>query len=186
MDSACVGLYTPVLEEAQYHLLATQIIFCSGYTLLLYDWILTLAREYRLIWPIRWGPVKYLYLFCRYYPIITLPFTLFSYTRNHDLSFCTSTFRIPVALATWNQLGAEAILLARTAAFWCNRRWVVGLLLASLSTVIAYQIWVIFVPMKLLPFFIPPFTKGPCLPFDEGAHIMGMISPGKLTFGTHS
>ena len=38
----------------------------AGYTLLLYDYILTLRDEATYIWPTRWSIVKSIYMFNRY------------------------------------------------------------------------------------------------------------------------
>lgn len=59
--------------------------------------------------------------------------------------------------------GAEMILAARTAAFLGRSRFIVIFLAVCLAAMLAYQMWVVFVPMELLG-FIPPATTGPCLP----------------------
>lgn len=54
----------------------------------------------------------------------------------------TVWLQIPVALAMWNQVGAEAILLIRTYAFFNRNNYVLALLVSALGGVVAYQLFV--------------------------------------------
>lgn len=58
-----------------------------------------------------------------------------------DLSLTTVT-QIPVALAMWNQVSAECILLIRTYAFFNRNMYVLALLVSALAGVVAYQLYV--------------------------------------------
>ncbi|KLO07103.1 hypothetical protein SCHPADRAFT_665082 [Schizopora paradoxa] len=142
----------------------------------LWDWIVCLPREYRFIWKSNWTAAKYAYLFCRYWVIVVIPFILYCYIQDHSQERCLQLFRAPVALAMWNQAGAEVVLLLRTYAFFNRDRFLFAGLLAMLCGVFAYQLYVILHEMLLLP-FVPPATTGPCLPMSKphSAHILGFF-----------
>nr|GAT57419.1 predicted protein [Mycena chlorophos] len=88
-----------------------------------------------------------------------------------------SVLNVPVALALWNQVGSESVLLIRTYAFFNRNIYVLWLLISALSGVVAYQIYVDSAQMLLLPFFKPPFDKGPCFPRSKphSAHLLGFF-----------
>ena len=50
--------------------------------------------------------------------------------------------QIPVALAMWNQVAAECILLIRTYAFFNRNIYVLVMLVSALAGVVAYQLYV--------------------------------------------
>lgn len=50
--------------------------------------------------------------------------------------------QIPVALAMWNQVAAECILLIRTYAFFNRNTYILVLLVSALSGVVSYQLYV--------------------------------------------
>lgn len=54
----------------------------------------------------------------------------------------TTVSQIPVALAMWNQVSAECILLIRTYAFFNRNIYVLALLVSALAGVVAYQLYV--------------------------------------------
>ncbi|RDB29202.1 hypothetical protein Hypma_015835 [Hypsizygus marmoreus] len=151
----------------------------------IWDWIISLPREYRFVWRTHWTPVKIAYLFCRYWVITVVPYLLYCFASDHPLATCERIFRIPVALAMWNQVGSQSVLLIRTYAFFNRNAYVLWFLLCALSGVIAYQLYVDTTQMLLLPFAKPPFDKGPCLPMSKphSAHLLGFfIAP--LLFDT--
>ncbi|KII93599.1 hypothetical protein PLICRDRAFT_131547 [Plicaturopsis crispa FD-325 SS-3] len=173
------------LEEAQHFIYVTQVYFCSMYAVVLWDWVISLPREWRFIWKTHWTPVKMAYLFCRYWVIAVVPYLLFAFVVNHSLAECEKMYRIPVALAMWNQVGSSAILLIRTYAFFNRNVFVLIFLGSSIAGVGAYQLYVATSQMQLLPFVTPPFTSGPCFPSSKphSAHLLGFfIAP--LLFDT--
>ncbi|KAG2022913.1 hypothetical protein CC2G_000629 [Coprinopsis cinerea AmutBmut pab1-1] len=155
------------------------------HAVVLWDWIISLPREYRFVWRTRWTPVKLAYLFCRYWVITVVPYLLYCFVVDHPRAKCEKIFKIPVALAMWNQVGSEFVLLIRTYAFFSRNVYVLWFLLSALSGVVAYQLYVDTTQMLLLPFFKPPFEKGPCFPMSKprSAHLLGFfIAP--LLFDT--
>ncbi|KAG9045790.1 hypothetical protein FS837_005652 [Tulasnella sp. UAMH 9824] len=163
------------VELIRYHLLVSQIVFGAGYCMVLYDWLCCLNREFKYIWKAKFSFIKVIYLFCRYWPIATVPYVLWAYTVPHTWETCQRIFRIPVA-------GSEAVLLARTVAFLGNSRVIFYSLSACLIAATAYQNWVVFKPMFLIP-FIADDRFGVCLPSSPGNEILGYFL-SSLAFDT--
>ncbi|KAF8215851.1 hypothetical protein K438DRAFT_1914743 [Mycena galopus ATCC 62051] len=159
----------------------TQVYFCDA--VVIWDWLLSLTREWRFVWKTHWTPVKVAYLFCRYWVIAVVPYLLYCFVADHSLATCQKIYK--AALALWNQVGSESVLLIRTYAFFNRNVYVLWFLLSAISGVVAYQLYVDTSQMDLLPFFKPPFDKGPCFPISKphSAHLLGMsIAP--LLFDT--
>ncbi|KAI9512487.1 hypothetical protein F5148DRAFT_1162119 [Russula earlei] len=164
-------------ENAQHFIFVTQVYFCSMYTVVLWDWIISLPREWQYIWKTSWTPVKVAYLFCRYWVISVVPYLLYAFVNNHSLETCQKIYKIPVALAMWNQVGSESVLLIRTYAFFNRNKWVLAGLLCALGGMVAYQLYVDTSQMLVLPFVTPPFDRGPCFPRSKphSAHLLGFF-----------
>ncbi|KAK1233679.1 hypothetical protein PQX77_003174 [Marasmius sp. AFHP31] len=121
----------------------------------------------------------------RYWVIAVVPYLLFCFVAEHSRETCEKIYRFPVALAMWNQVGSESVLLIRTYAFFNRNIFILWFLICALSGVVAYQIYVDATQMLLLPFFKPPHDKGPCFPMSKphAAHLLGFfIAP--LLFDT--
>ncbi|KAL7285619.1 hypothetical protein ACG7TL_000723 [Trametes sanguinea] len=163
-------------ETARYFIFVTQVHFCAMYAVVVWDWFFGLQREWRFIWKTSWTPVKVAYLFCRYWVLAVVPYLLWAFAVNHPLETCERIFRIPVALAMWNQMAAECILLIRTFAFFNRNIFVLVFLVAALAGVVAYQLFVATSEMLLLP-FLPGDVTGPCLPMSKphSAHLLGFF-----------
>ncbi|KAG8895963.1 hypothetical protein FRB99_000239 [Tulasnella sp. 403] len=164
------------IKEAAYFIRASQIFFSALYAVCLWDWLVSLQREWILIWKTRWSIIKCLYLLCRYWVILTMPYVLWVYIEDHSLNACNKLYRSPVAIAMWNQLWAEGVLLIRTYAFLGNKLPVLIGLVLALCAVVAYQLYVDITQMALLPFLDP--SGGPCFPtvkFPGSPHIMAFF-----------
>ncbi|KAJ7897203.1 hypothetical protein B0H14DRAFT_2494963 [Mycena olivaceomarginata] len=192
------------LATADKFLYVTQVYFCAMYAVVIWDWLISLPREWRFVWKTHWTPVKMAYLFCRqvvhrshpgsrlthvahsYWVIAVVPYLCIASSRTtRSRRAKRSTRPIPVALALWNQVGSESVLLIRTYAFFNRNVYVLWFLLSAISGVVAYQLYVDTSQMLLLPFFKPPFDKGPCFPMSKphSAHLLGFfIAP--LLFDT--
>ncbi|KAG2756463.1 hypothetical protein P692DRAFT_20791363 [Suillus brevipes Sb2] len=171
------------LETAQHFIYITQVYFC--YAVVVWDWAISLPREWRFIWKTHWTPVKTAYLFCRYWVIAVVPYLLYAFVTNHTEAECQRIYKIPVALAMWNQVGSESVLLIRTYAFFNRNNYLLAALICALAGVVGYQLFVDTSEMMLLPFVTPPFTEGPCFPISRphSAHLLGFfIAP--LLFDT--
>lgn len=165
------------LQEAQYYIFVTQIYFCAMYAVVVWDWIMSVGREYRFIWKTHWTPVKAAYLFCRYWVLAVVPYLLYCFVTDHARETCDRIYKIPVALAMWNQVASESILLIRTYAFFNRNTYILIFLISSMAGVAAYQLYVDTTQMLLLPFVKPPFDRGPCLPMSKphSAHLLGFF-----------
>ncbi|KAJ7361406.1 hypothetical protein DFH08DRAFT_1074398 [Mycena albidolilacea] len=171
------------LATADKFLYVTQVYFCAMYAVVIWDWLISLPREWRFVWKTHWTPVKMAYLFCRYWVIAVVPYLLYCFVADHSLETCQKIYKAPLAL--WNQVGSESVLLIRTYAFFNRNVYVLWFLLSAISGVVAYQLYVDTSQMLLLPFFKPPFDKGPCFPMSKphSAHLLGFfIAP--LLFDT--
>ncbi|KAL1722206.1 hypothetical protein EV715DRAFT_248082 [Schizophyllum commune] len=157
------------LQEAKYYIFVTQVYFCDA--VVVWDWIISLGREYRFIWKTHWTPVKAAYLFCRYWVIAVVPYLLFCFVTNHTKETCERIYKIPVALAMWNQVGSESILLIRTYAFFNRNTYILIFLITSMAGVAAYQLYVDTTQMLLLPFIDPIAPLG----FDTMVTFMTII-----------
>ncbi|GLB35860.1 putative expressed protein [Lyophyllum shimeji] len=180
-----MALLVDTPATAEHFIYVAQVYFCAMYAVVIWDWIISLPREYRFVWRTHWTPVKIAYLFCRYWVIAVVPYLLYCFVVDHPLATCQKIFRIPVALAMWNQVGSQSVLLIRTYAFFNRNTYILFFLLAALSGVIAYQLYVDTTQMLLLPFATPPFDQGPCFPRSKphSAHLLGFfIAP--LLFDT--
>ncbi|KAI0036597.1 hypothetical protein K488DRAFT_29210, partial [Vararia minispora EC-137] len=133
----------------------------------LWDWITSLSREWKFVWRTRWSPVKVAYLFCRYWVIAVVPYLLYCFVMDHPRETCERIYPIPVTLATWNQVGAEAVLLIRTYAFFNRNNYLLAAMICALLGMIAYQLYVATSQMLLLPFADGPNSTGPCLPMSK-------------------
>ncbi|KAJ7823267.1 hypothetical protein B0H13DRAFT_2241520 [Mycena leptocephala] len=164
------------LATADKFLYITQVYFCDA--VVIWDWLISLPREWRFVWKTHWTPVKVAYLFCRYWVIAVVPYLLYCFVMDHSLETCQTIYKIPVALALWNQVGSESVLLIRTYAFFNRNVYVLWFLLSAISGVVAYQLYVDTTQMLLLPFFKPPFDRGPCFPMSKphSAHLLGTFS----------
>ncbi|KAF5368327.1 hypothetical protein D9758_002220 [Tetrapyrgos nigripes] len=191
-------------DSAAHFIYVTQVYFCAMYAVVIWDWLISLPREYRFVWKTHWTPVKMAYLFCRYWVIAVVPYLLYAFVGDHPTQTCERIFKvdrsfrlrihsqthpsssqIPVALAMWNQVGSESVLLIRTYAFFNRNVYVLAFLISCISGVIAYQLYVDTSQMLLLPFHKEPSNLGPCFPMHKphSAHILGFfIAP--LLFDT--
>ncbi|KAJ7597478.1 hypothetical protein C8J56DRAFT_1108633 [Mycena floridula] len=184
------------VETAEHFIYVTQIYFCAMYAVVIWDWLTSLPREWRFVWKTHWTPVKVAYLFCRqvslhpslldlicYWVIGVVPYLLFCFVNDHTWETCQRIYRIPVALAMWNQVGSESVLLIRTYAFFNRNFYVLLFLIAALSGVVAYQLYVDTTQMLRTTDCLQ--TRGPCLPMSKphSAHLLGFfIAP--LLFDT--
>ncbi|KAJ3932599.1 MAG: hypothetical protein NXY57DRAFT_917962 [Lentinula lateritia] len=165
------------LAEASYFIYVTQVYFCGkANAVVIWDWLVSFPREWRFVWKTHWTPVKVAYLFCRYWVIAVVPYLLYAFVKDHSRETCEKIYRIPVALAMWNQVGSESVLLIRTYAFFNRNIYILWFLLAAIGGVVAYQLYVDTTQMLLLPFVKPPFDSGPCFPMSKphSAHLLGI------------
>ncbi|KAG6814144.1 hypothetical protein H0H92_002139 [Tricholoma furcatifolium] len=133
-----------------------------------------------------------------YWVIAVVPYLLYCFVVDHPLATCEKIFRIPVALAMWNQVGSQcmarvillsyrsylhthknlafpAVLLIRTYAFFNRNVYVLLLLISALSGVIAYQLYVDISQMLLLPFMKPPYASRAYSCYEDKLTMLGRL-----------
>lgn len=59
-----------------------------GYSIMLYDWIVTLDQERRRIWRARWSLGKVLFLWNRYHALAGFGILLYAFTSYWDQDVC--------------------------------------------------------------------------------------------------
>ncbi|KAI0685785.1 hypothetical protein BC835DRAFT_1289383, partial [Cytidiella melzeri] len=123
------------------------------------------------IWKVHWTLVKVVYLLCRYWVIAVVPYLLWAFCTNHTIEECEKIYCIPIALAMWNQVTSEVILVIRTYAIFNHNNYILTLLVVALAGVVDCQLYVDTSEMLLLPFLQ---ETGPCLPMSKPhlAHLL--------------
>lgn len=76
--------------------LVSQMSAVAYYAILVWDWIISLSAEYKLIWKTDWSPYKILYLVNRYWTLLALAFSLWAYTATIDGATCTRVVNLVV------------------------------------------------------------------------------------------
>ncbi|KAN0135314.1 hypothetical protein V8E53_006879 [Lactarius tabidus] len=119
-----------------------------------YDWITS------FIYPAPWNAVKCAYLFCRYYPLATVPFHIWGFLGNHNHHVCKSYYHalyacaIPTLLFTLLSALSSVILMLRTYAFSGRKKWVLAVLSIVLLSFVIVTIWVMSKELSLTLMFL--------------------------------
>ncbi|KAJ8089213.1 hypothetical protein PM082_014461 [Marasmius tenuissimus] len=97
----------------------------AGATLVVFDTLLTLDREIRLIWASPWSPVKAVYLIQRYLPFIdTVTLNTYWYLgSSQDPSTCSHLQNVIAWTAFIGILLSEALMSFRVWAVWMRNRY---------------------------------------------------------------
>ncbi|KAI0688788.1 hypothetical protein BC835DRAFT_1258152, partial [Cytidiella melzeri] len=135
---------------------------------------IALPREYQFIWKAHWMPVKVAYLLCCYWVIAVILYLLWAFCTNHTVEECEKIYCILIALAMWNQVTSEVILVIRTYAIFNHNNYILTLLVVALAGVVDCQLYVDTSEMLLLPFLQ---ETGPCLPMSKphSVHLLGFF-----------
>ncbi|KZV92239.1 hypothetical protein EXIGLDRAFT_769212 [Exidia glandulosa HHB12029] len=120
-------------------------------TAMIYDWLLCFEHEQKLLATPGISPGKLAYLFCRYWPILTYPVTIWVQVVTTDRDLCEKTFQIPLFLTIVNFAGAASVLIVRVYAFTGARCSVAIFLVAWFLIMAAYQIWAVSTQIALVP-----------------------------------
>ncbi|KAF8501039.1 hypothetical protein F5888DRAFT_1327218 [Russula emetica] len=145
----------------------------AAYTVLFYDWIISLDKEVAFIYPGSWNAVKIAYLFCRYYPLVVAPFHFWGLVGNHDEK-CLSVV-LPRSLRICN---AHDVVSAV--------RLVLVALLTSFLSIVGYVVWVVSKELSLTALFLIDERSGCFATTNQpnaadslrviGAYQLGLIS----------
>jgi len=105
----------------------------SAAVLFIYDYILTLKLEIKLIWYSPWNYTKVLFLQIRYLTFVdTFLILYYQITPNLPAKWCEFAFPAAMWIATLKMFLAEVVLAIRTWAVW-HRNRAVGIGLAALT-----------------------------------------------------
>ncbi|EJD49488.1 hypothetical protein AURDEDRAFT_161594 [Auricularia subglabra TFB-10046 SS5] len=160
-----------VLLDAAFYGRITRSSHAAAYTLMVYDWLLSLEEERKFVIGSKLSFAKVVYLLSRYYPLATYPISMWVQIQDHNRTLCEKIYNLPMFLVIPNQVFAEFILILRTYAFTGGNRPLFVILCASLAAVAIYQAWVGATQSALIP-----FGNG-CFPVDKGAarHLSGFF-----------
>lgn len=118
-------------ESAIYNVRLSVIMGVVGFTVMMYDHVLTFTDEVQYIWKAKKTPVVFMFLLNRYVTPIVLSIDLYdkggisSYTSKE---FCVNWYLVE---ATWYVIAfgiTHALVAMRVAAIWGRPRWIVILL----------------------------------------------------------
>ncbi|KAH8111212.1 hypothetical protein DFH11DRAFT_1616026 [Phellopilus nigrolimitatus] len=105
------------------HYRISSYLDAGTFTILIYDYMITLSSEMRLIWPMPFkSPAKILFLLTRYMPFFDMSILFRSYLGIHTPEYCVTAYRSIGWLLIAGFITAEAILVLRTWAVWERSR----------------------------------------------------------------
>ncbi|KAH9997939.1 hypothetical protein BJV77DRAFT_782642 [Russula vinacea] len=183
-----MGRLVPTLQliaKAFRALTAGRYSIGAAYTILFYEWIISLDKEVAFIYPAPWNAVKIAYLFCRYFPLAVSPFLFWGFLGNHTESVCRLYYHALYACVMPSMLSAQFILMLRSYAFSGRRRLVLVALLTSFLSLVGYVVWVVSNQLDLTALFRINESSGcfatsnqpvPGLLRGVGAYQLGVIS----------
>ncbi|KAJ3562216.1 hypothetical protein NP233_g9714 [Leucocoprinus birnbaumii] len=111
----------------------------ASFTVLVFDWLVTLDLEVSLVWNSRWTITKIVYLINRYLPVLdfSLPYYFRSSRNQTDACMLTLKASIPLYIA-------EYTLAIRTCAVWGNQRIIAATLLLVLTGTFVFNAYDLF------------------------------------------
>ncbi|KAJ7152659.1 hypothetical protein C8R43DRAFT_1003209 [Mycena crocata] len=132
---ASIDLITPDVIALAEDLLAFKMYFVGCFTLLFFDFFLTLGDEVECIWKGKKTPMFYIFLMNRYCPMAFCIITLFAYfSLLWNLEICNR-----FAIVEWLQtllivIPAEIVLLLRVFALTNKNKYLFGFLVSIMLT----------------------------------------------------
>lgn len=189
-----MGRLLPTLElvyGAFRALAAGRYSLSAAYTVLFYDWIISLDKEVAFIYPAPWNAGKIAYLFCRYYPLAVAPFIFWGFLGNHERDVCQSHYHALYACVMPTMLSAQFILMLRSYAFSGRRRLILLALSISFLSLVGYVVWVVSKELSLTALFIIDKSTACFATSNQpkagilrvvGAYQLGVISVLNATF----
>jgi hypothetical protein len=116
MDAAASEAFVQYVKHQR---LIVDHVFVATFTLLYYDYLLTVCSEIALIWYSPWNYTKVLFILARYIPILYGSFFIYDQMcLNNSMDTCEWTFQAGTWLIQVGIPVAEGILALRTWAVW--------------------------------------------------------------------
>ncbi|KAJ8095601.1 hypothetical protein PM082_023007 [Marasmius tenuissimus] len=139
-------------------------------TLATWDWLVCLKMEWIHIWKREWSSIKILYLWTRYYGLLTFALNLWLFNGNFTREQCQTLHYLIAATCMWVTLGSEAILAVRTYAF-LGKNMVIGVALGAM--LLGETGFLLFVSIAAVHQTPQVFSRGPCTASDApGKHVV--------------
>ncbi|KAI0269787.1 hypothetical protein BC834DRAFT_967528 [Gloeopeniophorella convolvens] len=189
-----MGEFQPSFQSivfALHALLGGRYSITAVYTVLFYDWLISLDKEVTFIHPAPWNAVKGAYLFCRYYPLLMSPFHLYGFLGDHTERVCNSYYHALYATLLPTMMSAQFILMLRAYAFSGRRRSILVVLSSVFTGVVGIVIWMLCKHLELTSLFIIERRSGCFVTSDQphdgtvrgiGAYHLGIISVASALF----
>lgn len=115
----------------------------AALALLVWDYFITLKSEVSLVWPSKWGAVKFLFFLTRYLAFVDVSCILYMRLKPFiTVHECTNAFKVAGWLMLVGIVTAEVILLIRTWAIWDRSRSVGIFLTVALSCCVIAVIYI--------------------------------------------
>ncbi|KAF8737661.1 hypothetical protein AX14_012537 [Amanita brunnescens Koide BX004] len=111
------------------------------YTLIVYEFLLLLDDEYRLVYKSRWNAIKVLYLLCRFMPLVMWLVVTFMMVTGHSPINCTSWVFAQAFICVTLQFIPECLLLLRAWAFCGKTKSLARLFCFGLSCYLIAILW---------------------------------------------
>ncbi|KZV63171.1 hypothetical protein PENSPDRAFT_657506 [Peniophora sp. CONT] len=148
-----------------------QVYTSATMAVAVWDWIVCLGMEYDRIWKRAWTPVKFLYIWTRYYGLVCFAVNLWLFNDNFTTERCKTLHFLIAATCMWVTMGSDAILAVRTYAFLLRDKKVIIGLGILLTGECAYLLYVSIAGVFQVPILIG--TEGPCTASDfPGKHVV--------------
>jgi len=111
----------PLTPDFFFNLRVTRYCVVAGWTLVIYDFLMTVPDEITLMWPARRSWVKFLFVFLRYGSVISLSVICAQYLGlwfSEDRHFCLTFFLAFCMYIYLSFASLHAIMLMRTYVVW--------------------------------------------------------------------
>ncbi|KAF9465766.1 hypothetical protein BDZ94DRAFT_1253102 [Collybia nuda] len=110
--------------------------------LAVYEWLITFGDEVALIHHTRWSSVKFAFLACRYYPIVSWAIFIWAFVHDHKLEYCRHIVKTLYLFMIPFQLSAQAVMIMRAWAFTGRTKTILFVLLVAYAILAAVEFWV--------------------------------------------
>jgi len=119
------------------------------YALIVYEFLLLLDDEYRLVYKSRWNTIKVLYLLCRFMPLVLWLVVVFMLVTGRSPINCTSWVYAQSWIMMTLQFVPECLLLYRAWAFCGQKKPLTWLFCMGFTSYVAVLFWGYSSIMKL-------------------------------------
>ncbi|KAG7088313.1 hypothetical protein E1B28_012323 [Marasmius oreades] len=115
----------------------------AGYTVAIYDWVISIDEEYDLVWMTpQWTAIKCAFILCRYFVLLFFPIYVWLFLGNHAEHLCEDLVHPLYGLMTLFHLFPQVVMIVRTWAFTGRNSYVLFFLILCLLGFVAADAWV--------------------------------------------